>query len=90
MIISAIVTGFLELLKMIFGVLPTLPAMPSAVTDVSSWFITMTSNVSAILDYLYGHYLYLALIGATILLFQFENIYHLTMWIIRKLPIGIK
>lgn len=88
MIFEALITAVSGLILGIFSILPDLPDMPTEIVSASSWLVTTISGVTNLLSFLYGHALYVAIVGATISLFLFEHVYHLALWILRKLPIS--
>ena len=76
MIIEAFLTAVTVVLKAIFGILPSLP--PIALAGATFLFY-----------YILGAFFYPVLLMAVALL-GFEHIYHFVMWVIKKLPIGVK
>jgi len=87
-----IVTFFIEaiagLIILISSILPDVPAMPTAVTDAGT---TLTNLIVDGWEQIGGFLGTPFLIAMTVLvigIFNFEHIYHLSMWVIRKLPIG--
>lgn len=80
-----IVNGFLQL---VFSVLPSLPDMPTVITDATDYFVNAVTSISGLFIWIYGQTLWTALIAVTLLLLNFEHAYKLTMWVVRKLPIS--
>jgi len=86
MILTLIIVGLMELVNVILGVMPTLPAIPSTISDGGAWVITAISGVVGILNYIYSPTLLAAVVGVIVLLLSFDTIYHTAMWVIRKIP----
>lgn len=87
MIIQFVLDILLGVVKLIFSVLPTVPAMPSAITSASSWVTDQISNAMSIINMVYGDTLMAAITIVIVAMFTFEWLYHSAMWIIRKVPI---
>jgi hypothetical protein len=81
MIFDAIIYGVTDLLTTVFSVFPSLPQMPTAIVDGSSFIITTVGNSAAFLSVLYGNELYVAILFAVVALFNFEHLYHFTQYI---------
>lgn len=88
MIVDFILGVLIGTLKAVLGVLPSLPAMPTAVVTAGDWALSVVGSGVFFLKYVYGSELLLAMLAVIVVLFNFEHIYHLVIWIWRKLPLG--
>jgi len=82
-IISTLLNGVMYLL-------PSLPAMPTEITDATDWLVDQVGLVSGFFAYLYGPVFFAAILGAVVVLLNFEFFFHTFQWIWRKLPISSK
>jgi len=89
MIIEFFVAAIIFLVEAILGVIPNVPATPTAISTAGSWVITQVSNSMAFLTMIYGSTLLTAIIVVVVGMFSFEFLYHTIMWTVRKLPVGI-
>lgn len=89
MIIKAIFDLVLGLLKLVFGILPNIPDLPDNINNsLNTVFDTIFNNLD-----LLGLFVRIdtikTLVPLLIIVINFEHVYHFTMWIIKKLPLGI-
>lgn len=89
MIIKAIFDLVLGLLKLVFGILPNIPDLPENINNsLNTVFDTIFNNLD-----LLGLFVRIdtikTLVPLLIIVINFEHVYHFTMWIIKKLPLGI-
>lgn len=89
MIIEAFLTAVTTVLKAIFGILPSLPPIAPVISDAAEWIITTLAGATFLFYYILGAFFYPVLL-MTVALLSFEHIYHFVMWVIKKLPIGVK
>lgn len=91
MVFTIIMKLVLDLLIAIFGILPTLPAMPSVIVTAGNWVLTQVGNFTSVINMVFGSTLATAIFVIIIGLFTFEWIYHSTMWLLTKIGVlGIK
>lgn len=91
MVVNFIIHAVLSILQTILGVLPTVPAVPSAVVSGGDWVVSTIASVISVLRMVYGGPLLDAIVIVIVALFNFEWIYHTVLWIVRKIPmINIK
>lgn len=88
MIFNVFFEALKSVLMTVFGVLPDIPDLPSGITNVLDTGLDFISNGFTFLVYIFGGAYLLVVIPLLIVLINFKWIYHLTMWIVRKLPIG--
>ncbi len=89
MILKAIFDAILTLLKLIFGILPSIPDLPDSILNsLETVFSTIFDNLD-----LLGLFVRIdtikTLVPLLIIAINFEHIYHFTMWIVKKLPLSI-
>jgi hypothetical protein len=89
MIIDTLLNVIQTFVTVVFGILPSLPPMPAGITSVCDYIIGLVQTASYVFSYIYGDVFLAAIVLALIALLSFEQIYHFTMWIIRKLPINV-
>ncbi|MFZ2836169.1 MAG: hypothetical protein WAZ21_02520 [Candidatus Saccharimonadales bacterium] len=89
MIIDGLIIGIVATLKTVFGILPSLPPLDPLIASAAEWVITTLEGATFIFYYIFGALFYPILV-LTIALLGFEHIYHFVMWVIKKLPIGVK
>lgn len=90
MILKAIFDAILALLKVIFGILPNVPAFPDTLlSSLNTVFDTIFNNLD-----LLGLFVRIdtikILVPLLIIAINFEHIYHFTMWILKKIPLSIE
>ena len=86
MIILFIFLALFAVIKLVFNVLPSLPAMPVQIIEAGGWFIDVVSHATGFFKYLYGSVFFNIIITLLIGLLAFEQIYHFTLWILKKIP----
>jgi len=85
-LLFSIVTSFLNL---ILGIFPSLPDVDPAIETAANGLVGLVTQSVGLLIALVSPPLFVAVIASFILLFQFETVYHLIIWLIRKIPISI-
>lgn len=89
-----IVEGLLNLIKtLLFAVFSwiNLPSFPEGLTSSINTFIDLIFDNLTLLGFFIRPATIKIIIPALIILLNFDNIYKLTMWILRKIPfLGIK
>ena len=88
MITSFILDIAKSLLDIIFTVLPKLPQFDISVLNSLDTFVNLIFNNLDLLGFFIRIPTIKILVPMIILASNFEHIYHLALWIIRKLPIG--
>lgn len=90
MILNVIIEMLAILVTSIFGILPNLPKIPETLDTILSIFQEYVAFASSFLVKILGLDFLQIVIPIIILLVNFNWIYHLAIWIIRKLPIGVQ
>jgi len=90
MIINIFLTALMTIAQGLFDILPDLPDLPVAITNALDTVPDLVRFTSRLVVMFVGRTFYLVVIPLIILLINFNWIYHGTMWLIRKLPIGVK
>ncbi len=90
MVVEFLMNMIIGVIRFIFGVIPNLPAMPTFLTDGVTWVTTAISSVLGLFSYIYTPALFIFIITAVFVTLNLKNIYHLVMFVARKLPIGTK
>ncbi len=89
MIITILLNLLKSLLFIAFGWI-NIPALPSEITTNLNSFLDLIFNNLTLLGFFIRPITLTITIPVLIIVLNFDNIYKFTMWIIRKLPIGIK
>lgn len=87
MIIDWILDATQTLLTTVFSILPNLAPMPPQIIAACDWLIDMVGHSAGILKYIYTPVMFNLIVGLVISLLLFDQIYHLGMWIIKKIPV---
>lgn len=90
MIFNALFKSITMLLMAVFSVFPALPAMPEVITNNFNGFLAIISNGVGFIKWLLSPDLFNVVIVITVALINFEYIFNFVMFVIRKLPIGVK
>lgn len=90
MIFNVIFKSVVIFLEFVFGLLPSLPAMPKEIVEIFNSFVSYISGSIGIIKWLLSPALFNATIVLAIALFNFDYLFRLTMWLVRKLPLGVK
>jgi len=88
MIVTLFIEAVAGLIILIASVLPDIPAMPTAISDIGTTLSTLIVSGWATIAGFLGIPFMIAMTVIIIGIMNFEHIYHLSMWVIRKLPIG--
>lgn len=89
MIITIILNLLKSLLFIAFGWI-NIPALPTEITTNLNSFLDLIFNNLTLLGFFIRPLTLTIVIPVLIIVLNFDNIYKFTMWIIRKLPIGVK
>ena len=90
MIFNVIFKSVVIFLEFVFGLLPSLPAMPKEIVEIFNGFVSYISGSIGIIKWLLSPALFNATIVLAIALLNFDYLFRLTMWLVRKLPLGVK
>lgn len=84
-----IIEGILNVLKLllftVFGWI-SLPSMPDNVTNSINSFLDLIFDNATLLGFFVRPITFSIAIPVLVIILNFEKIYHLTMWILRKIP----
>lgn len=86
MIILWLLQVVADVLKAVFGILPSVPATPDSIVSGGEWVTNTIASVISVLQYVYTAPLLTAIILVIVGILAFESIYHLVMWVVRKIP----
>lgn len=90
MIIKAIFDLILGLLKLVFGLLPSVPQFPDSImSSLDNVFSTIFNNLDLLGLFVRVDTIKI-LVPLVIVAVNFEHIYHFTMWILKKIPLSIE
>lgn len=85
MILETIFNLFKGLLFIVFGWI-NLPAMPIGITDSINSFLNLIFDNITLLGFFIRPITFQIAIPVLIIIMNFEKIYHLTLWILKKIP----
>ena len=79
------------LLMTIFGILPNIPSLPTNfITLINNFLDIIFNNGSALLN-LFVHIETLKILAPiALVIINLDKVYHLILWVIKKLPFGMK
>jgi hypothetical protein len=87
MIIDFSIKVLVGFVKAVMGILPNVPATPSAVVSGGNWVMTTITSVISVLSMLLSPALLTACVLVIVGLINFQWIYHTVMWVVRKIPV---
>lgn len=90
MIFNVFFAAVSVLIQTVFGILPDLPDMPVGITNALEIASDVVIFGTRFISYYVGGAFLSILIPILIIFANFNWIYHLVLWIIKKLPIGVK
>lgn len=70
----------------LFDLLPSVPAVPEAVSSGGDWVINAISSASGLLTALFTAPLLAAAVFIMIGILTFEQVYHTVLWVAKKIP----
>ena len=86
MIFNVLLTIVLGLINLIFSWLPALPQVPTEFSSAISNFFDLIFQNSGIVSFFLPMALVKIALPIVLVLVNFKYIYHISMWILRKLP----
>jgi len=90
-IFTAILTVLLAIVMGVFGILPDVPPIPTAIADASQDVIDFVGQGTSLLAVIFTPALLSAAVVVILAMFFFSKVYHVTMWVLKKIPLlGIK
>lgn len=90
MIIQFLFNIILTLLKTIFSILPDLPQLPSALLASVNTVMTVIFDNIKLLGFFFPISTIKIMVPLVLVVINFDKIYHFTLWVVKKLPIGVK
>lgn len=89
MIIELILDVILIIINFIFDLLPDLPEMPEIIVNYINLALDYIFNNLSLLNFFISVDLIKVIVPLLVIVINFDNLYHLVMWIIKKLPFNI-
>ena len=86
MIIEFILNTVTNVIQSVLGILPDLPAMPAWITDYTDILVSIITAPLEIMAYILTPAILIFVLTTTLVVFNFEIVYHAVMWVVRKLP----
>lgn len=87
MVQVVLITAGVALMSFVFGLFGNLPPTPDWLIGVADGAITMFQFAIYTLSWLIGPHLFFLTLGVIVALISWEQVYHLIMWVLRKIPI---
>jgi len=87
MIFTAVLVAILFLLNSVLSLLPDLPDMPEVIVNASSWILQYIAIGADLAVAVLGQAFLNAILLVIVLLFTYEQVYHLVIWVLRKIPV---
>jgi len=84
-IIVDIIAGIFTALN---GLIPNIPTMPTEISDIADTLSTSIATGWGTIVGFFGVGFMVAVLGMVIAIINFTHVYHLILWVLRKLPIG--
>lgn len=85
MIIEAILNLLKNVITTVFGILPSIPKFEEASSSITSFFDLIFQNAT-LLDVFINVNTLKICVPIIIVVWNFEHIYNVTLWIIKKIP----
>lgn len=89
MIISLILVSLGGLFNSVFGLLPDIPNVPDSLVSIVDKFFDLIFDNSGLVSFFLPINVVKVALPIAIVIIEFEHIYSLVMWIIKKLPFSI-
>lgn len=86
MILDYLIQSAVNILLSIINALPTIPAMPTAISDSGDWAVAQIITVTSLLQLIFSEPLLTACVVIVAVFYAFEPAYHLILWVLRKIP----
>lgn len=86
MIIEALLNLISSIFQFVFNLLPDLPQFPSRITAAISSFLDLIFSNVGILGVFVSIDLVKILVPLILVVINFDHIYHLVLWILKKIP----
>ena len=90
MIVEALLNLIKFLITTVFGILPSLPDFDISLLESVDYVIELIFSHAGLLGFFVNIDTIKLFVPLIILAINFEHIYHFAMWLIKKLPIGVK
>lgn len=74
------------LVNLVFSILPNLPSLPTTATNSINSFLDIIFNYAGLIDVFIPLQHIKILIPLILVVVNFEHIYHLVLWVLKKIP----
>ena len=85
MIVSLLLFVAVAILKWILSILPSLPSMPKAITDVLDFPHTFLGSMFGFVVHIYGVPLVFVVVSLLVSIFLFNQGYMVAVWILKRI-----
>jgi len=87
MVYVVIILAAVALMSFVFGLFGNLPPTPDWLVGTADGAIDLFRGAIYTFSWLIGPHLFFLTLGVIVTLLLWEQIYHLIMWVLRKIPI---
>lgn len=77
------------IVNVIFGIFPAIPQVPTSFSNAVSQFFDLVFSNSGLVAFFLPMQLVKIALPIVLVLINFKYIYHIIMWIIRKIPLSL-
>lgn len=88
MIVQYILSAISAVIRFAFSILPNLPQAPTWLETTLDAFVSTIVSGIGIVSYIITPQIFIFVCLTSLLIINFEYVYHLVLWVIKKLPIG--
>lgn len=85
MIVSLLLFVAVTILKWILSILPSLPSMPKAITDVLDFLYTFLGSMFGFVVHIHGVPLVFVVVSLLVSIFLFNQGYMVAVWILKRI-----
>lgn len=87
MLISVLLATITGLINLIFGILPDIPSIPTELSSLVDNFFNLIFEYSGLVGFFVPINVVKLALPIAIIIIEFEHIYSLVMWVLKKIPI---
>lgn len=88
MITSVILQALFGMVQIILWIFPDVPPMPEGIVSGTDYIIALIGQMIGVVSYILSPTILIFSLTTILIIINFESIYHLLQWVVRKLPIG--
>lgn len=85
MIVEVLLNVFKSVIEFSLSILPNIPQFPSAITDSTTYIISLVGGAVGLVSYLFTPYLTVFAFTMFLVILNFDNVYKLSLWVLHKI-----